>query len=338
MSKNNSSTAPVRRRILVTGGSGFIGTNYIELLLKNKEDEFLNLDINSPRNNAHKDFWRKCDLLDALGMEKIIKDFSPTHVVHLAAKTGVGENNLDTFAANTKGTENLINALKDCPFLEKVIFTSSLLVCKMGYSPKNDTDYNPSTPYGLSKVKMEEIIRSQKTLPCSWSIIRPISIWGPWGDEPYKNLFRAIKQGWYFYVGSGHYKRSKGYVENSVFQIHKLLLVPLEKTDKKTFYLGDEPSIDLYDFANEIQRVLGARKIPHIPLSIAKFIAKIGDFLVKIGWRKVPLTSFRLNNILTEYVIDLGPVLEISGPILYDFKTAIKRTVQWMEQEDAKIN
>lgn len=43
-------------------------------------------------------------------------------------------------------------------------------------------------------------------LPYAWTIIQPISIWGPWGEEPYKNFFKAIVQGWYFHIGSGHYK------------------------------------------------------------------------------------------------------------------------------------
>ena len=69
-------------RILITGGSGFIGTNYIELLLRNGQTEFINIDNRPPRNAAHKGFWQECDLLDAFRLKKIIADFSPTHVVH----------------------------------------------------------------------------------------------------------------------------------------------------------------------------------------------------------------------------------------------------------------
>jgi len=320
-------------RILVTGGSGFIGTNYIELLLKNGGAEFINLDYNPPRNPAHKSFWRKCDLLDTSRLKKVVKDFSPTHVVHLAAKTGVDEKRLSDFAANIEGVENLLSAFKENSSLERVIFTSSLLVCRMGYTPKHDTDYKPSTAYGLSKVKMEQIIRAQENLPYSWTIIRPISVWGPWFEEPYKNLFKAIAQGWYFHIGAGHYKRSLGYVENLVHEIHQLLLAPVEKVDKKTFYVADEKPTDLYAFANQIQEELGARKIRHIPLWIAKSAAKIGDLLKIAGWRHVPLTSFRLNNILTEYVFDLSPIMEIAAPLPYNLKTGIKCTIQWMREK-----
>ena len=319
-------------RIIVTGGSGFIGTNYINLLLENKNIEFINIDINSPRNLDHKNFWRKCDLLDFPNLKKIIEDFSPTHVVHLAAETGTNEKKLSTFAANMKGVENLLLILKELTHLERVIFTSSLLVCKIGYIPKNDTDYKPSTLYGLSKVKMEEIVRGHKELNFTWTIIRPISAWGPWFKEPYENLFKAINKGWYFHVGSGHYKRSVGYVENMIRQIHQLLMTPIKKVDRKTFYLGDSIPIDLCNFADEIQKELGVKKICHMPSLIMKLLAKTGDLLQKIGWKKVPLTTFRLNNILTEYVFDLSPIEEISNFEPYDYKSGIKRTIQWMRE------
>jgi len=336
MNKHNSITSNLaigkkRQRILVTGGSGFIGTNYIEFLLRNTQAEFINLDINPPRNPAHKSFWRKCDLLDASNLKKIIKDFSPNYVVHLAAKTGI-ETKLSAFAANTEGTKNLLDALKEISSIERVIFTSSLLVCRLGYTPKDDTDYKPSNAYGLSKVKMEQIIRSQKDLPYIWTIIRPIAVWGPWCEDPYKSWFKAIKQGWYFHIGSGHYRRTMGYVENMVYQIHQILLAPAEKIDRKTFYLGDDAPIDLYDFANEIQKEFGARKIRHIPLWAAKLAAITGDILKRMGWKSIPLTTDRLNHIRTDYVFDLQPIMEISGSMPHNYKTGIKKTIQWLRE------
>ena len=45
-------------RILVTGGSGFIGTNYIEFLVKDGQAEFINLDHKPLLNPDHKGFWQ----------------------------------------------------------------------------------------------------------------------------------------------------------------------------------------------------------------------------------------------------------------------------------------
>lgn len=317
-------------KVLVTGGSGFIGTNYIEWLLRHGKAEFINLDSKPPRHIAHHKFWRAGDLLNASRLEKIIKDFKPTHVVHLAAKTGLDEKLLSDFAANIEGVESLVQILKGAPSLERAIFTSSLLVCKMGYVPKDDNEYKPTTWYGQSKVCGEQIVRSAKDLPYAWTIIRPISVWGPYAEEPYRNFFQAVARNWYFHIGTGHYKRSMGYVENMVYQIQQLLLAPVEKVARKVFYLGDSPPLDLYEFANEVQAVLGVRKIRHLPLGFVKLAARCGDVVKAAGWKKFPLTNFRLNNIRTEYRFDLQPIMDITGPLPYDYKIGIKRTIQYM--------
>jgi len=182
--------------------------------------------------------------------------------------------------------------------------------------------------YGESKVLGEKVVRAAKNLPYAWTIIRPISILGPWFQEPYRNFFMAIAHGWYFHIGSGHYKRSLGYVRNTVYQIHQILLAPAETVDKRTFYAADDEPADLYDMANIIRQAIGARNIHHIPFWMAKTAALAGDMFKALGWRSVPLTSFRLNNILTEYVFDMQPIMEISGPLPYDLQTGVEHTVQ----------
>ncbi len=319
-------------KILVTGGSGFIGTNYVDLLIKENNAEFINLDKNPPKNRKHERFWRECDLLDESRLATIVKDFAPSHIVHLAAQTGTDVKSLDAFAANIEGVKKLINAASETSSVQHVVFTSSLLVCKMGYIPKHDTDYQPSTMYGESKVRGEKIVRASENLTYSWTIIRPISIWGPWCEEPYKNFFKAVAQGWYFHIGSGHYKRSLGYVGNIVHQINQILLAPTAKTDRKTFYVADEQSADLYVMAEMIRETAGGSKIRHFPLWMAKSGAKVGDLFKTVGWRSVPLTSFRLNNILTEYIFDMKPIMEIAGPSPYDLKTGVEKTVQWLRE------
>ena len=51
-------------KILITGGSGFIGTNLIEYLLKNGQYRILNIDILKPKISSHKKYWIKVDLRD----------------------------------------------------------------------------------------------------------------------------------------------------------------------------------------------------------------------------------------------------------------------------------
>ena len=321
-------------KILIVGGSGFIGTNYIEFLLRKTQVDFLNIDSLAPKNPLHESYWKKCDLMDVDNLKKIVLDYSPTHIVYLAAKIGVHNSDSNAFSANTAGLKNFVDIINDCSSVERVIFTSSFIVCKVGYIPKNDTDYCPNTAYGESKVKGEEIIRAQSGSSYLKTIIRPISIWGPWGEEPYKNLFKSIAQGWYFHIGSGHYKRSLGYVGNFVYQIHQILLAPKEAIDSKVIYLADYLPTDLYEMTNSISQVAGARKIRHIPLFLMKIAAKFGDVFMVLGLKGFPMNSFRLNNILTQYVFDMNPIENIAGKLPYTLKEGIEETVGYLRDRN----
>ncbi len=327
-------------RLLVTGGSGFIGTNYVDYALSKGITEILNIDIKPPFKKEHNLYWKECDIMDHEKLRNLILNFKPTHVVHLAAKTGAHSiTDINEFQPNMKGVENLIYVLKEVQSskfnvkgyngVERVVFTSTLLVCKMGYIPKHDTDYAPTTAYGMSKVEGEKIVRNAKDINFIWTIIRPISVWGPWMIEPYIDFFKAIKGGWYFHIGNGHYKRSMGYVENIAHQIHSILLAPKEKVHQKTFYVGDPEPTDLYEFAEKVREKLNAPKIRHIPLWFITIVAKFGDVLKFLGWKNVPMSSFRLKNITTEYIFDLSPIMNVSAPLPYNMDTAIERTVEW---------
>lgn len=319
-------------KLLITGGSGFIGTNYVDYALA-KGCEVLNIDIKHPYKKDHNQYWYECDIMDYERLKKIFIDFKPEFVVHLAAKTGAHSiTNIEEFKPNMDGVKNVINACINVNSVKRVIFTSSLLVCKMGYIPKHDTDYMPTTAYGQSKVEGEKIVRNWQNLPFEWTIIRPISVWGPWMIEPYINFFKAVAQGWYMHIGHGHYKRSMGYVENIAHEIHSILLASSEKVHKKTFYVGDPEPTDLYEFAEKVRKEMNAPKIRNMPYWLAKTFATIGDVFKFFGWTNVPLTNFRLRNITTEYIFDLSPIMEVCGSLPYDMDTAIKKTVEWFKR------
>lgn len=321
-------------KVVVTGGSGFIGTNYIRYLLDEVSAEVINIDKAPPKNSDHQPFWRECNVLDVKKCSEIIAEFNPDFLVHLAANVRTDLVDIEAFKTNYDGVENLIEACKKAPNLKRVIFTSTQLVCRVGYMPKHDRDYMTSTAYGESKRMGEEIVRNAGELPFAWTIIRPVSIWGPWHGEPYRNFFKAVSQGWYVHIGDGHYKRSLGYVKNSVRQIHAMLETDLENVNGKTFYIADSLPADLYDMAEMIREATGARKIRKFPKFLAKAVALTGDLLQKAGWRNVPLTSFRLNNITTEYVFDLTPTMNLTRFEPTDLKTAVDETLHHMDQYD----
>lgn len=318
-------------KILVTGGSGFIGTNLIEHFLANG-DEVLSIDNCLPRNLDHVNHWRSTDLLNAPDLRNVVHSFQPHVVLHMGARTDLDGASVDDYSANTIGVNNLISALANVESLQRVIFASSRLVCRIGYEPSSEFDYCPSTPYGESKVIGEKMVRAAAArLPCPWLIVRPTSIWGPWFDVPYKTFFLTVARGRYVHPGSGRIFKSFGFVGNTIHQLQQLLNAPADSVSGKTMYLADYPPIDVAVMANAIQQSLGVTPIKTVSVGLLRPAARLGDCFKALGWRNPPLTSFRLDNLLTPMVHDLEPLRAIVGELPYSMEDGVRITADWLK-------
>lgn len=313
-------------KILITGASGFIGTNLLESL--RGDYEVINVDFNTPKNEKHIGYWRNVDIVDFKSLQKIVTDFAPDYIVHLAARTDLDGKTLEDYNANTVGVENVLKVARELPNLKKIIITSSMLVCKAGYMPQNQYDYNPTTVYGESKVHTEQI--TWNNIPtCDWAIVRPTSIWGPWFGVPYRNFFDMVKSKMYFHIGHRSCSKTYGYVENAVYQIKQILFNETLDTENKVFYLGDRPAIYIEEWADQIAGQLG-HKVLRFPYWLIRCAAWFGDVVGKLGVH-FPMTSFRLKNMTTDNIINVDNTYQIAPNPPVDRVEGIKRTLKWME-------
>lgn len=315
-------------RLLITGGSGFIGTNAVEHF--SNDFEIMNIDLKTPKLDKHAKFWKKVDIRDYNALERAITDFNPDYILHLAARTDLDGTCLDDYSSNTIGAANVIKVASKLRNLKKIVVTSSMLVCHVAYHPKDQFDYSPTTFYGKSKVVTEQHVWNAN-LKCDWAIIRPTSIWGPWFGEPYRKFFDMVKKRMYFHFGSrGGCTKTYGYVGNSVYQIERILKTETSNRDKKVFYIGDRPAINISEWADQIGNELGFQ-IPTVPWVVVKFAACVGDML-KIFGVHFPMTSFRLKNMTTDNVISLDLTYAIAPELPYDRSTGVKKTLKWLEK------
>lgn len=320
-------------KVFITGGSGFIGTNLIDFLL-HKEVEVLNFDIRPPRNKAQNKYWVEGDILDLEKLKFSVEGFNPDYIVHSAARTDLNGSTIEDYPANTEGVSNVIDALRYSKSLKRVLFASSRLVCKIGYQPKSDIDYIPTTAYGESKVLGEQIVRDRAgDIPCSWMIFRPTSIWGPWFDVPYKDFFMMILNGRYVHPSGKRIRKSFGYIGNSVYMIDKFLFCDANLIHGKTLYLTDYPELEVKYWANLIATKSGNRPPREVKYSILKLAALCGDVAKYFGWKNPPLTSFRLENLLTEMLHDTKEVKDICGKLPFNLEKGVEETLVWINNE-----
>ncbi len=164
------------KKIIVTGGLGFIGSNLIKLLIKNKF-KVLNLDKIGYASNFYniKDvvknrnyFFLKNDLSNQNKLEKIINKFNPDCIFHLAAETHVDrsiENPKDFVFSNIMGTFNLLNSLnkfiKKKPAFKFIhISTDEIYGEKIKGRTKENDSLFPSSPYAATKASSDLLVYS----------------------------------------------------------------------------------------------------------------------------------------------------------------------------------
>lgn len=329
MNLNIYSTQKIR--LLVTGASGFIGTNAVDFALE-RDMTVINLDIRPPRKSAHQQYWKHVDIRKKTDLCRAVEEFDPTHILHLAAMTGMDIDDPHFFAANTVGVQNLIDSTFLAPNLQKTIFTSSLLVCRNGYIPRDDTDYCPPNLYGESKMIGEQIVRSNPPKGY-WTIVRPTSVWGPWFEYSYMTFFRMIDRGLYIHPGKKPIVKPLCFVDNTVYMMAQFLFADLELSHKQIYYLADYPEHSIQEWGDLIQRNFGARKIPAMPVTVLRVIASAGDILKRLGWEAPPLTNFRLNNMLMGAHYPIEKTQQIVGVLPYSMEEGVRRTIKWMHEQ-----
>jgi nucleoside-diphosphate-sugar epimerase len=315
-------------KFLVTGGSGFIGTNLVNHILE-LGHEVLSIDINSPVCTAHFNIFKKIDIKILSEVEAVFNSYQPNVVIHLAARTDLDGKTIDDYQDNILAVDNLCKTLLKATSVSRVIFASSMLVCKAGYTPKTDNDFLPTTVYGESKVIGEKIVRSYAEILPPFVLVRPTSIWGPWFNEPYRNFFEMVINGKYFQIGGNNSFKTYGYVGNVVNQLMSISS-STNQVNGKVYYLGDSNPLNANKWSTIIRHNLGLAEAPSLPFSIIKLAALAGDFFKILGI-KFPMTTFRLKNMTTSNVVDVSPTIKIN---IYDeisVSVGVEDTIQWLK-------
>jgi dTDP-glucose 4,6-dehydratase len=180
-------------RILVTGGSGFIGSAVIRHIIRHTADQVLNLDKLTYAGNTESLLevsddpryrFVQADICDRGALDAILADFKPRAVMHLAAESHV-DRSIDGPAAfietNIVGTYTLLQAVRayweTLTVLDKDAFRFHHISTDEVYGDLHGpedlftetTPYAPSSPYSASKASSDHLVRAWRRtygLPC----------------------------------------------------------------------------------------------------------------------------------------------------------------------------
>ena len=265
------------KKILITGGGGFIGTRLAEELVKdNNELTLLDMDFENNalafsdvRHNKNVSLV-KADILDLHEVEKAARDVEV--VLHLAAMVGVQEvinNALYTLDVNYIGTSNILKAVSQESSCQRLIYLSTseifgdnALGMREDAASILSSVQNVRWCYCISKLAAEHLALSysrQKNLPVV--IVRPFNTFGPKrvGDHVVlRFILKAISGEDLEIYGDGTQIRSWCYIDDFCDAV--LQCIENEKAIGQTFNLGNpHNTVTIYDLARRIISLCGSK-------------------------------------------------------------------------------
>jgi dTDP-glucose 4,6-dehydratase len=276
-------------RVIVTGGFGFIGSNFVNLL-NNENHEILIIDKMTYASNVNNvnDKNIKClqfDIFDQASVDKAIKQFSPEAVIHFAAESHV-DNSIDNpfvfLNTNIIGTYNL---LQSCAKLNTDFHF-------IGYFDEK-TPYNPKSPYSASKASSDHLVRAwANTYDFPATIVNCSNNYGP--NQHLEKLIPKIitncfqKKPLPIY-GSGENIRDWIFVEDFCRAI-LLILNNKEKSLGETFCIGSSHELTNLSLVKQICNLVNSKySLDYNCLDLIHFVGdRLGhDFRYAIDSSKI---------------------------------------------------
>lgn len=313
------------RRVLILGGSGFIGTR-LEALLTDKHIPFQIGDLQ--RSEVFPAHWSHCDVRKGSTVVELIRGAGA--VINLAAVHRDDVRPLSLYReTNVEGAAQVCEAARNAG-VQKLVFTSSVAI--YGFQPNPVDESGPFAPfneYGRTKLEAEAVYRawagenSSRTLV----IVRPTVVFGEGNRGNVYNLMRQIASGRFLMVGEGKNIKSIAYVGNvAAFLLHVLTLGP----GTHIFNYVDGPDMETRVLVQLIRRNFGKEENAfRVPRAAALTGGHILDAAARIAGRTFPLSAIRVKKFCesTQFLAERIRPSGFTPP--YSLSEGLDRTIQF---------
>jgi dTDP-glucose 4,6-dehydratase len=293
------------KRVLVTGGAGFISSNFIRHLLEFTPHEVVTLDALTYAGNlenladvmSHERLsFVHGDIRDATLVRELVEGVDV--IVNAAAESHVEksiEHGASEFVTtNVEGTQILLDAIRTTP-VERFILISSSEVYGTAESAPMDEEHalNPRSPYAATKAGADRLAYSYWTtygLPIV--IVRPFNNYGP-RQHPEKVVPRFITQALadepLTVHGDGHASRDWLYVTDDAEAIERVIETPIELLAGEVLNVATGVDISINDIAAMVLEQLGKpaelrAHVPERPGQVDRHIGSTDKAERLLGW------------------------------------------------------
>jgi len=310
------------KRVLVTGGAGFIPSNLIRHLLEHTAHEVISLDaltyaasienladvMSHPRLEfVHGDI-RDAGLVAELvaGVDVIVNAAAESHV-EKSIRDGASE----FVTTNVEGTQILLDAIRDQPVERFLLVSSSEVYGTAEYTPMDERHpLEPRSPYAATKAGADRLAYSYRvTYGLPIVIVRPFNNYGP-RQHPEKLVPRFVTQalsGEALTVhGDGHASRDWLHVDDTASAIEALIDAPLDAVAGEVVNVATGADLSVSEIARLVLEAVGdpTVEIVHVeerPGQVDRHIGSTDKLARLTGWRASTSFAEGLERTITWY-------------------------------------
>jgi nucleoside-diphosphate-sugar epimerase len=307
MTNPNLSKPQTMTKLLLTGSSGFVGSNLYDLL--HQDFELHGLDISTagrfPREQMFS--WDNLDRLPEVDA-----------IIHLAGKahdTSDTTEEAEYFDVNLGLTQKIVDHFLQSKATKFIFFSSVKAVADSVEGRLTEEAIpNPLTPYGKSKLAAEQYLREKMEEWRNggmeeWSdggmdkhvtgkrvyILRPCMIHGPGNKGNLNLLYKVVQKEIPWPLGAFENQRSFASISNVGYIVRRLIEEPIPSG---IYNVADDEPLSTNELVGLIAKSLGRKpKIWNLPKGLVTTLAKSGDVL------RLPLNSERLKKLTESYLV-----------------------------------
>jgi dTDP-glucose 4,6-dehydratase len=303
----------LNKRVLVTGGAGFISSNFIRHLLAKTPYDVVSLDALTYAGNLD-------NLRDVMSHERLsfvhgdIRDADLVRdvvsqvdvIVNAAAEShvekSITEGAREFVTTNVEGTQILLDAIRAAPVERFILISSSEVYGTAERAPMDETHpLNPRSPYAATKAGADRLAYSYfVTYGLPIVIVRPFNNYGP-RQHPEKVIPRFIVQALrdepLTVHGDGHASRDWLHVDDDAAAIEAVIAAPLDAVAGEVLNVATGVDIPVTEIADRVLDALG--KPPSLksfvterPGQVDRHIGSTEKMERTIGWRaRIPFDA-----------------------------------------------
>ena len=294
------------KRVLVTGGAGFISSNFIRHLLRSTPYEVVSLDALTYAGNienladvishdrlsfVHGDI-RDDELVREIveGVDVIVNAAAESHV-----EKSIAEGAREFVTTNVEGTQILLDAIREAPVERFILISSSEVYGTARYAPMDEEHpLDPRSPYAATKAGADRLAYAYHvTYDLPIVIVRPFNNYGP-RQHPEKVIPRFITQALddepLTVHGDGCASRDWLYVDDDAEAIEAIIEAPVDVVAGETINVATGVDIAVGEIAERVLEILGRpstlrENVDERPGQVRRHIGSTDRAERLLGWR-----------------------------------------------------